>query len=137
MSRREIGRRTLMSTPYRLTTLQEAAARVGRDSDDDEGRDVEGTLRRIRRAAEVEEQLATQNRNNEPTSGGSSGSGSSERRLGWYESSLDHPTSSAFVSVQRRTTATTSNRLYAIHTTATASGTTGGPNGRRGRCDIS
>ena len=58
MSRRETGCRTPMSTPHRLATLQEAAARAGEDSDDDERRDVEGALRCIRRAAtEAEEQL--------------------------------------------------------------------------------
>ena len=57
MSRRETGRRTPMSTPHRLAALQEATARAGEDSDDDERRDVEGALRRIRRAAtEAEEQ---------------------------------------------------------------------------------
>ena len=60
MSRREMGYRTLMSMPHRLTTLQEAAARAREDSDDDEGRDIEGALRCIRRVVEVEEPPAIQ-----------------------------------------------------------------------------
>ena len=66
MSRRETGRRTPTSTPHRLAALQEATARAGEDSDDDERRDVEGALRRIRRAAtEAEEQpvIPTENSN--------------------------------------------------------------------------
>ena len=66
MSRRETERRTPTSTPYRLAALQEATARAGEDSDDDERRDVEGALRRIRRAAtEAEEQpvIPTENTN--------------------------------------------------------------------------
>ena len=42
MSRRETRRRTPTSTPHRLAALQEATARAGEDSDDDERRDVEG-----------------------------------------------------------------------------------------------
>ena len=44
ISHQETGRQMLTSTPHRLTTLQEAAARAGRDSDNDEGRDIEGIL---------------------------------------------------------------------------------------------
>ena len=75
MSRRETGRRTPMSTPHRLTTLQEAAARAREDSDDDEGRDVEGALRRIRRATETEEPPAIQTETTNQQVGAPPGSG--------------------------------------------------------------